>query len=74
MRFNKMLIGGISERDLLRKLDQLNELYKQALIAERARYNSLLSDRVDEFNRILRTLKNQQTESGEATGGDNGTN
>lgn len=74
VRFNKMLIGGISERDLLRKLDQLNELYKQALIAERARYNSLLSDRVDEFNRILRTLKKQQAESREANSGDNGTN
>lgn len=42
VRFKKQLIGGVSEADVWKKINELNELYKNALIAERARYDALL--------------------------------
>lgn len=42
VRFRKALIGGVDERDVWKKIGELNELYNAALIAERARYDALL--------------------------------
>lgn len=42
VRFKKKTVGGVDERDVWKKLDELNNLYKAALIAERSRYNTLL--------------------------------
>lgn len=42
VRFKKQLFGGISERDVWKKLEELNSMYNLALIAERARYDALL--------------------------------
>lgn len=35
---------GVSEKDVWRKIGELNELYKLALAAERARYDTLLEE------------------------------
>ncbi len=42
VRFKKQLIGGISEQDVWKKLDELNKMYEAALTAERIRYETLL--------------------------------
>ncbi|MBP9987874.1 MAG: hypothetical protein KBT46_00080 [Ruminococcus sp.] len=42
VKFKKKFFGGVDERDVWKKIDELNNLYKTALIAERARYNALL--------------------------------
>lgn len=43
VRFRKKLFGGVSEKDVWKKLGELNEMYQKALIAERARYDALLA-------------------------------
>ncbi len=42
VRFRKTLFGGVDERDLWKKLGELNDLYDSAIAAERARYDALL--------------------------------
>ncbi|MCC8128254.1 MAG: hypothetical protein LIO92_12830 [Clostridiales bacterium] len=42
VRFRKSLFGGVNEQDVWKKLDELNILYEEALVAERARYDTLL--------------------------------
>ncbi len=43
VKFKKTLIGGVDERDVWKKLDELNALYNSVLVAERARYDALLA-------------------------------
>ncbi|NLO84846.1 MAG: hypothetical protein GX096_05390 [Clostridiales bacterium] len=42
VKFRKQLFGGVSERDVWKKITELNELYNEAIFAERVRYNTLL--------------------------------
>lgn len=42
VKFRKAAFGGVDESDLWKKLNELNTLYDQALLAERARYDALL--------------------------------
>lgn len=42
VKFRKTLLGGVSERDVWKKIGELNEMYNVALTAERARYDALL--------------------------------
>lgn len=42
MRLKKQLLGGVSESDVWKKIDELNKLYETALTAERIRYETLL--------------------------------
>ena len=44
LKFRKQLFGGVSEANVWRRIDELNELYERALIAERARYDALLEE------------------------------
>lgn len=41
VKFRRALLG-VSERDVWKKIGELNELYRLALLAERARYDTLL--------------------------------
>lgn len=41
VRFRKALFG-VSEKDVWKKLTELNDLFQQALVAERIRYDALL--------------------------------
>ena len=42
VKFRKQLFGGVSERDVWKKIGELNEMFNAALVAERARYDALL--------------------------------
>ena len=42
VKFQKKLFGGVSEQDVWKKLEKLNEMYDAALTAERIRYDTLL--------------------------------
>ena len=42
LKFRRQIFGGVSERDVWKKIAELNDLYHEALIAERARYDALL--------------------------------
>lgn len=42
VKFKKRLFGGVDEKDVWKKIGELNELYSAALLAERARYDALL--------------------------------
>ena len=44
VRFKKKLFGGVSERDVWKKIEELNSMFNLALIAERARYDALLEE------------------------------
>lgn len=42
VKFRKQPFGGVSERDVWKKIGELNEMFNAALVAERARYDALL--------------------------------
>lgn len=48
VKFRKTLLGGVSERDVWKKIGELNEMYNVALAAERARYDALLEKQLRE--------------------------
>lgn len=43
VKFKKKMIGGVDEEYLWKRLEELNKLYEQSLIAERARYDALIT-------------------------------
>lgn len=45
VRFRRKLFGGVNEKDVWNRIGELNEMYRRALIAERARYDALLERR-----------------------------
>lgn len=52
IKFKKTLFGGVKESDVWEKIFDLNQKYELALIAERARYDALLKERMaDEASR-----------------------
>ena len=44
VKFRRRLFGGVDETQVWTKIRELNELYQQALVAERARYDALLAE------------------------------
>ena len=52
VKFRRKIFGGVSEADVWTKINQLNEMYNQAINAERIRYDALLAEhgRVKEQN------------------------
>ncbi len=42
--FRKQFFGGLSENDVWKKINELNQMYQATLEAERIRYNTLLED------------------------------
>ncbi len=45
VKFRKQIFGGVSQADVFKKIGELNDMYREALIAERARYDALLAER-----------------------------
>ena len=45
VHFRRQLFGGVSEQDVWKKIEKLDEMYREALIAERARYDALLEEK-----------------------------
>ena len=52
VKFRKALFG-VSERDVWKKISELNDMYNAALIAERARYDALLVKQATEAEAAL---------------------
>ncbi|MCF0259257.1 MAG: hypothetical protein HUJ54_05305 [Erysipelotrichaceae bacterium] len=50
VKFKRKLFGGVDEKDVWKKIDELNELYKAELRAERARFNLLLKERTESIS------------------------
>lgn len=44
VKFRRKIFGGVSEADVWTKIGQLNEMYNQAIYAERVRYDALLAE------------------------------
>lgn len=42
LRFRKKIFGGVKERDVWKKIGELNTMYEAALTAERIRYDTLI--------------------------------
>ena len=42
VKFRKQTFGGVSEQDVWKKINELNEMYKLAVAEERARYDALV--------------------------------
>ena len=45
VKFRKQIFGGVREADVWKKIGELNDMYRQALLAERARCDALLAER-----------------------------
>ena len=45
VKFRKQIFGGVSQADVFKKIGELNDMYRDALIAERARYDALLAEK-----------------------------
>lgn len=43
LRFRRQLLGGVSEADVWKKLEELNKLYAAALLTQQAHYEALLA-------------------------------
>lgn len=57
VRFRKKRFGGIDEKDVWLKMEELNGMYEAALIAERARYDTLLQKQRNSIRKSLNTSK-----------------
>ena len=44
VKFRKRIIGGVDETHVWTKIRELNDIYQEALIAERARCDALLAE------------------------------
>ncbi len=44
VKFRKQIFGGVSEKDVWTKIRELNEMYRQALLAERIRCDALIAE------------------------------
>lgn len=44
VKFRKQIFGGVSEKDVWTKIRELNDMYRQALLAERVRYDALIAE------------------------------
>lgn len=42
VKFKKKLFGGVNERDVWKKIGELDSMYNEVIYAERVRYNTLL--------------------------------
>ena len=53
VRFRRALFG-LSEKDVWKKLDELNDMYKRAIMAERVRCDALIEERCARLEAELR--------------------
>ena len=44
VKFRKQIFGGVSEKDVWTKIRELNDMYRQSLLAERIRYDALIAE------------------------------
>ena len=58
LKFKKQTIGGVSEADVLAKIQQLSDLYAEAFRNQEIRYQALLDDK----NREIKALRENSNE------------
>lgn len=56
LRFRKTLLGGVSEENVWKKLEELNNEYKSVFDAQEVRYQALLQERDKEIERLKEKL------------------
>ena len=44
VKFRKRIFGGVAEKDVWTKIRELNDMYRQALLAERIRCDTLIAE------------------------------
>ena len=44
VKFRKRIFGGVSEKDVWTKIRELNDMYREALLAERIRYDTMIAE------------------------------
>lgn len=52
LKFKKQTIGGVSEAEVLAKIQQLSDLYAEAFRNQEIRYEALLDDKNSELRRL----------------------
>ena len=52
MRFRKKFIGGVDEKDVWKKLEQLQKEYRSAYEMQEERYKALLQERDEEIKSL----------------------
>lgn len=52
VRFKRQLIGGVDERDVWKKLEALQALYRQIEAEQKAAYEALLADRDERIREL----------------------
>ncbi len=65
VKFRRQIFGGVSQADVFKKIGELNDMYRDALIAERSRYDALLAGKLSEQE----ASSNRKTPSGLAERG-----
>ena len=58
VKFKKQTIGGVSEADVLAKVQKLSDLYAEAFKNQQIKYESLLDDK----NREIKALRENSNE------------
>lgn len=58
LKFKKQTLGGVSEADVLAKIQQLSDLYAEAFKNQGIKYESIL----DEKNKELKALRENNNE------------
>lgn len=69
VKFRRQFFGGVSERDVWKKITELNELYNEAIFAERVRYNTLL-DQWRRANQAGGNARNNYSSNNRGIGGE----
>lgn len=59
VKFRRVLIGGLDERHVWKKMEELNGFYEAAIRAERARYDALLGEYQKAYNSVIRRYKRE---------------
>lgn len=52
VKFKKQTLGGVSEADVLAKIQKLSDLYAQAFKIQEAKYHAILEEKDRELRRL----------------------
>ncbi|MBO4377639.1 MAG: hypothetical protein IK140_03320 [Clostridia bacterium] len=66
VRFRKQIFGGVSQADVFKKISELNDMYREALIAERARYDALIAEKLSGQGTPSEQAKRSSAEEGDS--------
>ncbi len=70
VRFRKVFLGGLDERDVWKKIQELNGFYEAVVRDERARYDAIIEEHKKACNAVVRKYKLELYEMEKAEYGD----